>query len=101
MPHAATFATDQLDIIAGFTFEAMLIAAQAWLDAKSTKPEPLMDALRKIKIDQHVIIGGPIQCDAKGQNVGIQAAAVQNLKRTLSVVRPKAPAAPEPALPRP
>jgi branched-chain amino acid transport system substrate-binding protein len=40
-----------------------------------------MDALRKTKIDQHVIIGGPIQFDAKGQNVNIKAAAIQNLKR--------------------
>ena len=79
----------------------MRSAAQAWLDAKSTKPEPLMDALRKIKIDQHVIIGGPIQFDAKGQNVGIKAAAVQNLKRTPTVVMPKASAAAELVFPEP
>ena len=68
--------SDQLDINGGFTFEAMLIAAQAWLAAKSTKPDALMDALRKTKIDQHVMVGGPIQFDAKGQNVNIKAAAV-------------------------
>ena len=48
-----------------------------------------MDALRKIKIDQHVIIGGPIQFDAKGQNVNIKAAAMQNLKRKPTVVMPE------------
>ena len=85
----AKFPNDQLDINGGFTFEAMLIAAQAWLAAKSTKPEALMEALRKVKIDQHVIIGGPIQFDAKGQNVNIKAAAVQNLKRKPTVVMPK------------
>jgi branched-chain amino acid transport system substrate-binding protein len=86
--HAARFPKDQFDLDAGFTYEAMLIAAQAWLDAKSTKPEPLMDALRKVKIDQHVMIGGPIEFDAKGQNVNIKLAALQNLKRTPTVVLP-------------
>ena len=91
--HAAKFPNDQLDINAGFTFEGLLVAAQAWLTAKSTKPDALMDALRKTKIDQHVIIGGPIQFDAKGQNVNIKAAAVENLKRKPTVVMPLASAA--------
>jgi branched-chain amino acid transport system substrate-binding protein len=86
--HAAKFPNDQLDINGGFTFEGLLVAAQAWLTAKSTKADALMDALRKTKIDQHVIIGGPIQFDAKGQNVGIKAAAVENLKRKPTVVMP-------------
>lgn len=91
--HAAKYPNDQLDLNGGFTFEALLVAAQAWLDAKSTKADALMDALRKIKIDQHVIIGGPIQFDAKGQNVNIKAAAIQNLKRKPVVVMPTASAA--------
>jgi branched-chain amino acid transport system substrate-binding protein len=93
--HAAKFPNDQLDINGGFTFEGLLVAAQAWLNAKSTKADALMDALRKTKIDQHVIIGGPIQFDAKGQNVNIKAAAVENLKRKPTVVMPlEAAAAP-------
>ena len=61
--HAAKFPNDQLDINAGFTFEGLLVAAQAWLTAKSTKADALMDALRKTKIHQHVIIGGPpVRC---------------------------------------
>ncbi|MPZ31557.1 MAG: ABC transporter substrate-binding protein [Rhodospirillales bacterium] len=93
--HAAKFPKDQLDINGGFTFEGLLVAAQAWLTAKSTKADALMDALRKTRIDQHVIIGGPIQFDAKGQNVNIKAAAVENLKRKPTVVLPlEAAAAP-------
>jgi branched-chain amino acid transport system substrate-binding protein len=93
--HAAKFPNDQLDINGGFTFEGLLVAAQAWLTAKSTKADALMDALRKTRIDQHVIIGGPIQFDAKGQNVNIKAAAVENLKRKPTVVLPlEAAAAP-------
>ena len=86
--HAAKYPNDQLDLNGGFTFEGILIAAHAWLTAKSTKPGDLMEALRKAKIDQHVMIGGPIQFDAKGQNVNIKASAVENLKRKPTVVLP-------------
>ena len=91
--HLAKFPNDQLDLNGGFTFEAMLIAAQAWLSAKSTKADALMEALRNTKIDQHVMVGGPIQFDAKGQNVNIKAAAVENLKRKPTVVMPQASSA--------
>jgi branched-chain amino acid transport system substrate-binding protein len=91
--HAAKFPKDQLDINGGFTYEAMLIAAHAFIAAKSTKADALMSALRAVKIDQHVIIGGPIQFDAKGQNVNIKAAAIQNIKRKPTVVMPQASAA--------
>ncbi|WP_395712173.1 ABC transporter substrate-binding protein [Reyranella sp.] len=86
--HLARFPNDQLDLNGGFTFEGMLIAAHAWLAAKSTKPGDLLDALRRIKIEQHVMVGGPIQFDAKGQNVDIKAAAVENFKRKPTVVLP-------------
>lgn len=99
--HLAKFPSDQLDLNGGFTFEALLVAAQAFLDAKSTKSDALMDALRKIKIDQHVMIGGPIQFDAKGQNVNITAAGIQNLKRKPTVVMPEASAAGQLVFPMP
>jgi len=51
-----------------------------------------MDALRKVKIKDHVIIGGPIEFDAKGQNPNIQIAALQNQKRKPMVVLPQASA---------
>jgi len=99
--HQAKLPNDQLDLNGGFTFEAILIAAQAWLDAKSTKPDALMDALRNSRIDQHVMVGGPIQFDAKGQNVNIVPAAVQNLKRKPTVVMPLASAAAPLVFPEP
>ncbi len=99
--HLAKFPNDQLDLNGGFTFEAMLIAANAWLAAKSTKPDALMEALRKTKIDQHVMIGGPIQFDAKGQNVGIKTVSVQNLKRKPTVVMPSESAAAPVVFPMP
>ena len=63
--------------------------------------ERLMPALRSVKIDQHVIIGGPIQFDAKGQNVNIKAAAIQNLHRKPTVVMPKESAVGELVWPMP
>jgi branched-chain amino acid transport system substrate-binding protein len=90
--HAAKFPNAQFDLDAGFTFEAMLIAAHAWLDAKTTKSDALMEALRKVKIKDHVIIGGPIEFDAKGQNPNIQIAALQNIQRNPRVVLPAAAA---------
>jgi branched-chain amino acid transport system substrate-binding protein len=86
--HLARFPNEQFDLDAGFTFEAVLIAAQAWLTAKSTKSNALIEALRKTKIDDHVMIGDPIEFDAKGQNVGIKVAALQNLRRAPTVVLP-------------
>jgi len=99
--HHARFPGAQIDIDAGFTFEALLIAAHAWLKAKSTKPDALMDALRKTKIDDHVMVGGPIEFDAKGQNVNIKGTALQNLKRKVAVVLPKEAAEAQLVFPQP
>jgi branched-chain amino acid transport system substrate-binding protein len=99
--HSARFPNVQFDLDAGFTFEAVLIAAQAWLNAQSTKPEVLMEALRQVKIEEHVMIGGPIQFDAKGQNTNIRVAALQNLNRTPTVVLPADAALAQPVLPQP
>ena len=87
--HTAKFPNVQIDIDAGFTFEALLIAAHAWLKAQSTKPDALMDALHKTKIDEHVMVGGPIEFDAKGQNNNIKGTALQVLKGKVAVVLPK------------
>jgi hypothetical protein len=47
-----------------------------------------MEALRKVKIDQHVIIRGLIQFDAKGRMSASRRRRWQNLKRTPTVVMP-------------
>ncbi len=86
--HAARFANEQFDLEAAFTFEAVLIAAQARLAAGTAKPEALMEALRRLKLDEHVMVGEAIQFDAKGQNIGFKVAALQNLKRKPTVVLP-------------
>ncbi|MFX5684798.1 hypothetical protein ABTE42_21970, partial [Acinetobacter baumannii] len=61
----------------------------------------LMEAVRATNIAEHVMIGGPIQFDAKGQNPNIGSALVQHQKRVPTVVLPKDVALAEPVLPVP
>jgi branched-chain amino acid transport system substrate-binding protein len=98
---ARAFPNDMLELNVGFSFEALLIAADANKRAGSADPAALADALRATKIDEHVMVGGPIQFDEKGQNVNIQSATLQNLDRQPKVVLPKASAAAEPVFPMP
>ena len=91
------FAVDAFN--AGFTLEALMVAADAFKRAGSTDGETLMQAIKATKLDNHVMIGGPIQFDEKGQNPNIGAAAVQNQHQTPVVVYPDAVAAGKPVLP--
>ena len=93
------FAVDSFN--AGFTFEALLIAADAFKRAGTADGPKLMEAIRATKIDKHVMIGGPIAFDAKGQNQNIGSAVVQNQHQTPVVVYPAEVAAAQPILPMP
>jgi branched-chain amino acid transport system substrate-binding protein len=86
---------------AGFTFEALLVAADAFKRAGTANGPELMKAIRETNIADHVIIGPPIRFDEKGQNVGIPSACVQNRERTPTVVLPQAVATASPVLPMP
>ena len=86
---------------AGFTFEALLIAADAFKRAGTAEGPKLMEAVKATKLDQHVMIGGPIQFDEKGSNPNIGSAAVQNQHQTPVVVFPSEVAAAAPVLPMP
>jgi branched-chain amino acid transport system substrate-binding protein len=85
----------------GFTFEAVLIAADAYTRAKTSEPKALMAALRSTKIDKHVMVGGPIQFDEKGQNNNIASVALQNRNLEPTVVLPKEAAQMDPVFPIP
>jgi branched-chain amino acid transport system substrate-binding protein len=86
---------------AGFTFEAVLIAADAAKRAGTTDPKILLEALRKTDLVEHVMIGGPIRFDDKGQNNAIASAAVQNRSQRPVVVLPQASAELPPVFPMP
>ncbi len=83
----------------GFTFEAILIAADAFKRAKSTDPKTLANAIRQTNITDKMSLGGPIKFNAKGQVEGIGSACVQNLHLQPTVVLPKNAATAKPVFP--
>ena len=93
------FAVDCFNV--GFTFEALLIAADGYKRAGTGDGPELMKAIRATDLTEHVMIGGPIQFDAKGQNNNIKSAVVQNRDLTPTVVLPAASATMKPVLPMP
>jgi branched-chain amino acid transport system substrate-binding protein len=72
-----------------FTFEALLVAADAFKRARSADPKALADAIRATNITDNVSIGPGIQFDAKGQNDKLKNAAIQNRGGKLVTVAPK------------
>jgi branched-chain amino acid transport system substrate-binding protein len=72
-----------------YTFEALLIAADAYKRAGSTDPKVLADAVRTTNIKDNVSIGPGIQFDAKGQNDKILGGGIQNRGGKLITVAPK------------
>jgi branched-chain amino acid transport system substrate-binding protein len=85
----------------GFSFEAILVAADAHKRAGSTAPQALVEALRTTNLAKRVMIGGPIAFDEKGQNRNIGAASVQNLGGRPTVVLPQGSAEKPPVFPMP
>jgi branched-chain amino acid transport system substrate-binding protein len=84
---------------AGFTFEAILIAADAFKRARTTDPKALADAIRATDIKDNVSIGPGIQFNAKGQNDKLKNAAIQNRGGKLVTVAPGAAANAKPEFP--
>jgi branched-chain amino acid transport system substrate-binding protein len=74
----------------GYTFDAIMIAADAYSRAKSTDPKTLADAIRQtnIPVARRMSLGGPIKFNAKGQVEGNLSAAIQNLNGLPRVTLP-------------
>jgi branched-chain amino acid transport system substrate-binding protein len=73
-----------------YTFEALLVAADAYKRAKSADPKALADAIRTTNIADNVSTGPGIQFNAKGQNDKLKNSAIQNRGGKLVTVAPKA-----------
>jgi branched-chain amino acid transport system substrate-binding protein len=69
---------DRFDLNAAFAFEAVEIAADALRRAKSSEPAAIHAALKATNIEDHIIYGGPIRFDEKGQNPNIGGVMLQN-----------------------
>ncbi|MDE2364247.1 MAG: ABC transporter substrate-binding protein [Hyphomicrobiales bacterium] len=85
----------------GFTFEALLVAADAFKRAGSADGATLMKAIKETNIKDHVMIGGPIAFNDKGDNPNILSASVQNIGQKPVVVYPGDVAVTKPVLPFP
>ncbi len=83
----------------GYTFEAILIAADAYKRAKSTDAQPLTEAIRRTEIRNRMMIGPPIKFNAKGQVEGNLSACIQNQAQKPLVVLPASVAEAKPVFP--
>jgi branched-chain amino acid transport system substrate-binding protein len=72
----------------GYTFEAILIAADAYKRAKSTDAQALTEAIRATEIKNRMMIGAPIKFNAKRQVEGNLSACIQNQGQKPVVVLP-------------
>jgi branched-chain amino acid transport system substrate-binding protein len=82
-----------------YTFEALLVAADALKRAGSSDPKALADAIRATDIKDNVSPGPGIQFNAKGQNDKLKNSAIQNRGGKLVTVAPKEAANAKPELP--
>jgi len=82
-----------------FTFEALLVAADAYKRARSSDPKALADAIRATNITDNVSIGPGIQFNDKGQNDTLKNAAIQNRGGKLLTIAPKSASNAKPELP--
>lgn len=84
-----TYKDELFELNVGFSFEAMMIAVDAFNRAKSTNGSALADAIRATSIEQHVMAGGILKFNEKGQNVNIQSVTLQNIDQRPKVVLPQ------------
>ena len=82
-----------------YTFEALLIAADAYKRAGSTDPKALADAIRATNITNNVSPGPGIMFNAKGQNDKLKDSAIQNRAGKLVTLAPKEAANAKPVWP--
>jgi branched-chain amino acid transport system substrate-binding protein len=82
-----------------YTFEALLIAADAHKRAGSTDPKALAEAIRKTDIKDNSAIGPGISFNEKGQNDKIIGGGIQNRGGKLVTVAPKEAANAKPEWP--
>ena len=75
-----------------YTFEALLVAADAYKRAGSADPKALADAIRSTNISDNVSPGPGILFNEKGQNDKLRLSAIQNRDGKTPTVAPKAAA---------
>jgi branched-chain amino acid transport system substrate-binding protein len=90
---------DRFDLNAAFAFEAVEIAADALRRANASDPAAIHAALKATNIEDHIVFGGPIRFDEKGQNPNIGGVMLQNQGGRPVVVAPAAASEAKPVFP--
>jgi branched-chain amino acid transport system substrate-binding protein len=80
------------DTNSGYSYEGVLVAADALERARALNAGAIVEALRATNIAEHLMAGGPITFDKNGQNVNASTSLIQVQKRTPVVVLPDAEA---------
>ncbi len=93
------FPDERFELNSGFGWEGVQIVADAFQRAKSTKPADMHASLKATNITNHVMYGGPITFDAKGQNNNIGGVMLQIRNQQPLVVAPADIAQARPLLP--
>ena len=83
----------------GYTFEAILVVADAFKRAKSTDAKMLTEAIRKTEIKDRMMFGGPIKFNGNGQVEGNLSACIQTQGQKPVVVLPAPAAEAKPVFP--
>jgi branched-chain amino acid transport system substrate-binding protein len=84
-----------------YTFEALLVAVDAYKRAGSADPKALADAIRATNITDNVSTGPGISFNAKGQNDKLKNSGIQNRGGKLVTVAPKGATNAKPEWPMP
>jgi branched-chain amino acid transport system substrate-binding protein len=96
---AKKFPDRNLNTSHSHSFEAVLIALDAWKRAGSTEPAKLLEALRKTDIKDSVTVGPGIKFNPNGQNDSTRNSAIQNRGGKLVPVAPASAAEAKPIWP--
>lgn len=80
---------NRFELNVGFSFEAVEVMADALRRAGSADPSAIHSALKATDISDHIMYGGPIRFDDKGQNPNIGVALLQNRNGVPTVVGPE------------
>lgn len=82
------FPNERFELNSGFGWEGIQVVADAYQRAKSTRPADLHAALRQTNVTNHIMFGGPIVFDAKGQNNNIGGPMIQIQNQEPVVIAP-------------
>ena len=90
-----------IDTNSGYAYLAVLVIADALERTKSTKPDDIVESLKKTYLKQDVMVGGAVTFEKNGDNVNADAAMIQILGGAIKVVLPDKAAEAKYVLPMP